>query len=112
MKYLVFAVFLAVAVVVSGQPNKAPAKEEKSREPLASAAPAVNPKQSTTERTDKPNEDSLSWCAAIKRPEWWLVLIAAVTRWVIWRQAREMSRATEEMKASSAVDQISAKAAE
>jgi eukaryotic-like serine/threonine-protein kinase len=40
--------------------------------------------------------------AALKRPEWWLVIAALLTLYVINKQAREMARATEEMKKSTA----------
>src|SRR5271156_3461228 len=40
--------------------------------------------------------------AALKKPEWWLVILAFLTLYVINKQAREMARATEEMKKSTA----------
>jgi hypothetical protein len=40
--------------------------------------------------------------AALKKPEWYLVILALLTLYVINKQAREMARATNEMKRSTA----------
>lgn len=40
--------------------------------------------------------------AALRKPEWYLVVLAFLTLYVINKQAREMARATKEMKKSTA----------
>jgi hypothetical protein len=39
--------------------------------------------------------------AALKQPEWWLVAAAVLTLFVVYRQAKEMGKATQEMKRST-----------
>jgi len=62
-------------------------------------APAVSwhsptPAVGTENKTEKAYSRPPSWCTALKKSEWWLVIIAALTGFAIAYQAREMTRAT------------------
>jgi hypothetical protein len=65
-----------------------------------SPTPAVGTKKNypeATNETETTHNGPPSWCTALKRPEWWLVIVAILTGLAIAYQAREMRRATEAM---------------
>jgi hypothetical protein len=61
--------------------------------------------------SDHPNDNPPKWHTPIERPEWWLALVAAITAYVIWLQAREMARATSVRKEQTQASKVAADAA-
>jgi hypothetical protein len=64
-------------------------------------APAVGTEKNDAESRNKAeatHDSPPSWCTALKKSEWWLVIIAALTGIAIASQAREMARTTGIMK--------------
>ena len=98
---IIAALFLAVAV--SGKPNQTPSKRDRGSEPKSAPSTAPENNNITAYYAEHPKDDSPQWYAAIKRPEWWLVVIAALTGGAIAYQAREMTRATTAMRESTDV---------
>jgi hypothetical protein len=49
-------------------------------------------------KTEAAHNRTPSWCTAIERPEWWVVIVAALTGFFIAKQSREMARATGVMQ--------------
>jgi hypothetical protein len=99
--FAIAALLCALAVNVASEPNKAPTDNQQSAQPKSPASLAPENNDVTTNQTEYPNNDAPQWRTAIKRPEWWLVIIAALTGIAIAYQAREMTRSTKEMKAST-----------
>jgi hypothetical protein len=69
-------------------------------------APAVGTEKNYTEATNKTEAAKTrppQWCTALERPEWWVVIIAALTGFAIAYQAREMRRTTEAMGKQAAL---------
>src|SRR5271154_7139081 len=96
---IVVAILLSVfAIVMPGQPNKAPAQKQSSPNPECPLGPAPEHQNISNYYGDESDNHSPEWYAAIKRPEWWALVIAVLTGVVIVRQAIEMTRATDEMR--------------
>ncbi len=103
MKYLplivVFALILPIHV--ASQPNQTPTKKQQSAQP-ESPSPTIGENNYTADdHSERPETNPPKWYAAIERPDWWLVFIAALTGLAIAYQAREMTRATVEMRKSA-----------
>jgi hypothetical protein len=108
MRILPVAIFcMAATCAWATQPNQTSQKKNPStgKEQPFSTTTFIDNEQ--TNQTPSPtNESSPSFYAALKKPEWWLVFFALWTLYVINKQAREMAKATEEMKRSTvAVEQ-------
>jgi hypothetical protein len=54
-------------------------------------------------KAEKANDDTPHWYTPLKKPDWWVVGIALVTLAVLYKQAKEMERATRAMERSSGV---------
>jgi hypothetical protein len=109
--YALVLVLIFMAIVVSGKPNQAPPKIQDTPNPQARAPLPVNNQNETTYYANKADENPPRWYAALKRPEWWLVLVAALTGYVIWLQAKEMAKATSAMERQTEATRIAADAA-
>ena len=93
----VSAVFL-LAVSMSGQPNQTPKDKGAISDNHHPATVSIDSHDSygyPQEASTKPKDESLSWDAAIKRPEWWAIVIALGTLGLIWWQARATAKAAE-----------------
>jgi|CZKY01.1.fsa_nt_gi hypothetical protein len=98
------AILLCIlAINVAGKPDQAPNKNEQGFEPKSPASLTSENNNITTHHTDHPNNEPPRWYAPLERSEWWLVIIAALTGIAIAYQAREMTRSTKEMKASTEI---------
>jgi hypothetical protein len=99
------AFLLAVVVFVSCKPNQTTDQKQSRPEEKSPSAVTLEHNQEPTETSQKANDNPPEWCAAVKRPEWWLVaagfgaIIAAIyTLIAIRRQAdivEEQTTATE-----------------
>ena len=83
---------------VSGQPNQAATGNQQKPQPKAQAASIASSKQSADTHTSTTNDDPPEWHAAIKRPEWWLVVAAFLTIFYLAKQAKETRKAAEATK--------------
>jgi hypothetical protein len=103
MKQLaIFVALLCIlAVNIAAQPNNSSPKAENKSIANAKSSPVFNDNQESATNAEKASDDPPNWCAALKRPEWWLVIIAAFTGMVIAWQAMEMAKATKAMEAST-----------
>ena len=84
---------------VSAQPNKAPQKKQTESQPKEPITVVVEEQKiSTAGAEEKADDHSPHWCAALKRPEWWLFIAAVFSFGAIADQARESARATKAMR--------------
>src|SRR5271157_5042338 len=97
------ALICALAVGMTGKPNEAPAKIQQSLNPQGPSSLTIHNEKRTICYAGHSDDNPTNWQTAVKRPDWWLVFIAALTGFVIYLQAREMTRATKEMQASTDV---------
>jgi hypothetical protein len=113
MKWLLTIMLLsAVAVSVSGKPDKGSAQHQSSTADHGQTTITFNNYEKPATQAETTKNDSPKWYAALKRPDWWLVIIAALTGLAIAYQAREMANATGEMRKSTKAAEDSAKAAQ
>lgn len=107
-------VFLFFAVVVTGQPNEATGtKNTKAPEkPTITTPDGPKADKTASHAAQKSNDSSPYWHTAFEwsgwllgtiknglhDPNWWVVIIAAFTGAAIFRQAREMTKATNVMR--------------
>jgi len=94
------AITILLAVDVSGQPNETSGKKADSatNKPPATSTKTVEDKDGSRKTSGDPTTDSPNWYAPLERPDWWLVIIAALTGGAIAYQAREMTRTTSVME--------------
>lgn len=93
-----------IAAIVTSQPYSTPRTEQNSESSQApqrgTADVKEKPDQTGSHQTETDNHTP-KWYTALKRPEWWLVLLGFLTLGVIAYQAIEMRRATEAMQGSA-----------
>jgi hypothetical protein len=90
----ILIILLGLAGLMSSQPNKrAKTKEGPPRNELDTGSFAGNQKHESANASEESCSDPPYWYAALKRPEWWLVLAAFATCGVIAWQAIETRRA-------------------
>ena len=101
----VYAAVFALCVIAAFLTSEPCCGSEQHQEPAAAswqrAIPAVGAEKDHAKATDEaeaPDKRHPSWCTALKKSEWWLVIIAAMTGFAIAYQAREMTRATGVMQ--------------
>jgi hypothetical protein len=95
-------VLCCIAVLLTSEPYCcSPHHQDATAAQGQGAPPPIGAKQNNS----KPGEEAQAtdqgspWlCTALKRPDWWLVIIAALTGFAIAYQAREMARATGVMQ--------------
>ncbi len=90
----ILAIAVFVAVSVSGQPNKAPYPDQHPANPEHTDILKTTPKkqnEATSHKTET-NVDPPEWYTAIKRPEWWLVIVGFGTLIVVGWQTRILGR--------------------
>jgi hypothetical protein len=90
--FIATAILYFVTIVVPGQPHQAPAKGKQSPEAQRQATSSTENKAATYYQAEQARKDAPRWYAS---PEWWLVAIAAITAFAVWKQARETKRAAE-----------------
>lgn len=99
----ILAITAFMAVSVSGQPNQAANTkqgESKHDQPGTSSA-NTNDKQNNSQADQpKPGSNPPKWYAAVKRPEWWLVIAAFSTLAVVIWQSIATTSATKAMRRS------------
>jgi hypothetical protein len=97
----VFALCVIAAVLTSEPCCGSEQYQESSAASWQSTTPAVGAEKNHSESANEAaalDKHPPSWCTALKKPEWWLVIIAALTGFAIAYQAREMTRATNVMQ--------------
>jgi hypothetical protein len=99
---VILAVAAAVAVGVSGQPDKAANNKQQEAD---HAPPLVDTQKGAADHQAQADPDSGKWYAPLKRPEWWLVGAAFLTLYAVWRQVRESAKATRAMQDSIALQE-------
>jgi hypothetical protein len=107
----VLGLLLIVAPVVTSQPNKAADnKEQPTKQSQPSVIPTDSPNKQASSQADQPEPDANApkWYTALERPDWWLVIVAALTGGVIGWQAWETRKAAQGAKenAEAAFSQI------
>jgi hypothetical protein len=101
MHSLAATVLCFVAFVVPGKPNEATRDNQYTAYVLGWAtSPFVN---DGTSQTQGAHNDAPKWYASLKRPEWWLVVAGFLTLAALWKQAKEMRKATEAMRDNTRV---------
>lgn len=106
--YVAVFALCAIAAIMTSQPNTRP--QQKEQTPSTQSQPPVVASQDKSEsgtHTNQANPSSPKWYTALERSDWWLVVIAALTGLAIVYQAREMMRATDAMKASTKLQEVS-----
>jgi hypothetical protein len=87
--------------MVTGQPNKTTDTKNSSAnekpKPTRSTVILDN-NEGPAKTADKADGNPPHWYTALERPDWWIVIIAALTGGAIVYQAKEMARATEVMR--------------
>lgn len=111
MKRAVIFTVCILAIGVSGQPNKSRnAPQDRSQDQSQPTIFNLENCNSPGTQPANPNDDTPDWNTAIKRavktPDGWLVIVAAITGLAILYQAREMARATKEMRRSIALQEV------
>jgi hypothetical protein len=97
----VFALCIIAALLTSEPYCGSREDQETATVSWHSPTTAVGTEKNQTEthnKTETAHNRPPSWCTALKKSEWWLVIIAAFTGIAIALQAREMARATGVMK--------------
>lgn len=102
MRTLLTSVFLLiVAIYVACQPNQATEQKNSHSQKESPITITSNGNQNTAETSYKTNKNSPEWYAALKRPEWWLVIAAFVTFGVVMYQSIQTKIAAEAAKQSA-----------
>jgi hypothetical protein len=96
--FIALAISCFLAVGMASQPNQAGTKKQEAPNPEGPSSITVNNEQRSAYNADHATDDPPQWYAPLERPDWWLVLVAAITGYVIWGQAREMRKTTDIMK--------------
>jgi hypothetical protein len=103
--YAAVFVLCTIAALLTSEPCcGAEQHQESATANWQSSAPTVKTEKNYTEASNNAeaaHNSSPSWCTALKKSEWWLVIIAALTGIAIAYQAREMKRATKAMQMST-----------
>jgi hypothetical protein len=103
---VILGMLLAVAPIVSSQPNKA---ADEKKEPAKQSQPALLPTDSQNKQTggqtsqSKPDAETPKWYTTLERPDWWLVGIAFFTGCVIFWQSWETRKAAQGAKENAKV---------
>jgi hypothetical protein len=90
-----------LAIAVPGQPDKRPTQSQSNPAENGQTTVVFENHSKASDKEAAPKDSSPRWYTPLKRPDWWLVIIAALTGLAIAYQAREMRRATKEMEKSS-----------
>jgi hypothetical protein len=94
----IVAVTVVFAIGMSGQPHETPKDKTAisgNRQPSVVSNDSHDRYTYAQEAPAKPKDEPFSWNAAVKRPDWWLVLVAAITGALIFWQAWETRTAAE-----------------
>jgi len=86
------------AISVASQPNQTSPKREQSADQKSTPTPPAPNNNITTYYAEHSDDNPPKWYAALERPDWWIVVIAAVTGFAVFYQAREMKEATDVMR--------------
>jgi hypothetical protein len=97
---IVAVLFCGLAFSAAGKPNPGPDKRDQSRERKSPPSVTLAISGITNNYAEHPDDAPTKWYTPLERPDWWLVCIALLTGLAIVYQAREMTRATKEMKAA------------
>jgi hypothetical protein len=99
MKHCILVAVLCFgAINLLAQPNNSPPKYERNGIGNSKATSAPEHDGIAATNAEETKNSTEKWYTALKGADWWLVIIAALTGLAIAYQAREMTRATEEMK--------------
>jgi hypothetical protein len=101
MQTLLAAVLCCVAIIVPSNPNETTKDNQRKAHILGVAAFSFQEYEESNTHGQETKDDSPKWYVALKRPEWWLVVAAFFTLGAIWKQAKEMRKATKAMREST-----------
>jgi len=87
-----------LAASVAGQPNATTNNKNTSAKKEKALPIGKHEDKSPTDTPHKTNDDPPRWYAPFERPDWWIVIIAALTGAAIVYQAKEMTKATNVMR--------------
>jgi hypothetical protein len=102
-----------LAVCVFGQPNKAANQKQQVSQQANQALigpGATNKHKNGQTNETKPDPDAPDWYAALERPDWWLVIVAALTGAVICWQSIETRKAAKACKEAAQAALLNAQA--
>src|ERR1700729_1968622 len=97
----IFSLLLAFSPLVPSQPDKAADKKQQLTKP---SQPAVIPtdgqnKQSSGQQNQtNPDADPPRWYTPLERPDWWLVIVAALTGGVVGWQSFATAKSAKAAK--------------
>src|SRR5713101_4652534 len=97
-KATMLAILCLATGIMSSQPNQAPAKGKQPPEAQRQAISSPENNSTTYYQAEQARKDAPRWYAS---PEWWLVIIGAITAFAIWYQARETRIAAEATQRST-----------
>ncbi len=112
-KRLVIIILLAVAQTVPGQANKATGQKEQigqNANPAPIATDAADKHGDSQANQSKAESDPPEWYAALERPDWWLVLVAAITGGLISWQSFSTQKAARGAELAADAALLNAKA--
>lgn len=100
----IFGLLLAASRAVPSQPDKtSDSKKQPAETSQTAVIPANSPNRQASRQPDqtKPEPDPPKWYAPLERPDWWLVIVAALTGGVIGWQAWETRKAAQGAKGNA-----------
>jgi hypothetical protein len=106
VKWLIVFTTLCLTISLSGESKCRPSiAKDKTHSPIASATLTLVDHQTPTPNQQDAGDNlpHSHWYEFLKRADWWVVAIAALTLLVLYKQAKEMERATKAMERSSGV---------
>jgi hypothetical protein len=89
------AILCIFAIYVACKPNQAADQKTTSAPEKTTTAITTEHEQSPTKASDNSNSNPPKWCAALKRPEWWLVGVGVITFIILAWQSVETRIAAE-----------------
>jgi hypothetical protein len=110
--YIAAAVLCFTAVNLFAKPNNSTANDENNGAEYTKFSLALNDCEKPTADTETANASPIDWHTALKKSDWWLVIIAGLTALAIVYQAKEMASATAEMKKQADIMRRSTEATE
>jgi hypothetical protein len=96
-----------IAICVAGKSSQSPSNYERSPQThIASASATSTQDQRPSDETQDTESNAPRWCAALKRPDWWLVVVAVLTALAVGWQAFETRRSAKAMQKSTELQEV------
>jgi hypothetical protein len=96
----VIALICLGAFIVASKPDKATEHKQGRTQQEVGSTPAFDNTQNTPAHTQKADDDPPHWYTSLKRPEWWLVVVAFLTCFFIAWQSWEIRKSAKAALAS------------